>query len=163
MTNRRLPAALYDSLKMATRLLREKAGGFAAAEAASRIGHSQLQRCEDRAEDKTFLTIDVVADIEQFGGEPVLTRALAAITGHTLVKLPSAKAMELDGKALGRIAKESADVIAAGGNCLTDGQICPDDAVKARREIAQLIEILLELDARFNEVVVSDECTPKKT
>ncbi len=51
------------------------------------------------------MPVDVVADLEADAGEPLITRELAALTGHVLVRLPQAVACR------GRWVRHMADVV----------------------------------------------------
>lgn len=151
MKFRALPAEVYADLKTASRTLREKIGKQDAAASLTRVSQSNISRYESRAEsdEEFFSPIDVIADLEVAAGAPIVTRRLAALTRHVLVRLPQASETH---SALGRVSaealKEVGDVFSTLGAQLADGRFTAAEYAKLRREIGEAIVKLLQLEAQ---------------
>lgn len=83
---RPLSQSEYGGLKQASKRLIKACGGLEASSMITRVGHSELARYY-APEEKLFIPIDVVADLEAIAGNPVVTQALAHMQGYTLVQL----------------------------------------------------------------------------
>ncbi|ODT50289.1 phage regulatory CII family protein [Devosia sp. 63-57] len=148
MTGRQLPANDYAALKAATRQLVTHAGGAVAASAVTRGGHQNIGRYGSAQPDdgERFMPADVIADLESECGQPVLTRALAKLSGHLLVPEPS---VVKSGTALGAITaralKETSDVFVALAEGWGDGRLCAADAARVEGEIEEAIIKLMAL------------------
>jgi hypothetical protein len=68
----------------------EAVGGLEAAALHCRIRKSQLGDCQSRNV-AAFLPQDAIADLEAVAGAPIVTRHLAALSGHVLLPLPQAE------------------------------------------------------------------------
>lgn len=145
---RQLPDRDYQALKAATRQLINAAGGMEAAAAISRGNHQTMSRYGSAHLDNVdrYIPIDVLADLESECGQPVLTAALARMSGHLLVPEPS---VVHSGSALGvitaRALKETSEVFVALAEGLGDGKICVDDARKISKEIDEALSKLAAL------------------
>ncbi|SHO65836.1 hypothetical protein SAMN02745172_02483 [Pseudoxanthobacter soli DSM 19599] len=129
MTRRKLPASAYEGLKTETRRLGKACGGLEAAAMETRVDHSSLGRYQSPAHEEVFAPIDVIADLEAEAG-PIVTRALARLTGHVLVALPPpAAGADPDWIAkLAAHAQESSDLLAGIARALAvDGRISADE------------------------------------
>lgn len=148
MTGRQLPANDYAALKAATRQLINAAGGAVAAAAVTRGGHQNIGRYGSAQPDdgERFMPADVIADLESECGQPVMTRALAKLSGHLLVPEPR---VVRSGTALGSVTakalKETSDVFVALGEGLGDGRLCAADAARIEAEIEEAVVKLLAL------------------
>lgn len=140
------------TLKAATRRLVKACGGQESCVLIEGIGNERHQHFSEVGLPTfatKFLRLDQVALLEADCGQPEISRELARATGHKLVKLPRAMAAEAPVPALLSIAKESTEVVSTGWDALADGQITPKERGKMRKEIADAVEALLELDARL--------------
>ncbi len=148
MIGRQLPANDYAALKAATRQLINHAGGPVAAASVTRGGHQNIGRYGSAQPDdgERFMPADVIADLESECGQPVLSRALAKLSGHLLVPEPS---VVHSGTALGsvtaRALKETSDVFVALGEGLGDGRLSAADAARIEAEIEEAIIKLMAL------------------
>lgn len=77
----------YAALKLASKHLVKACGGVESAALITRVGHSELARYYDPAE-KLFMPVDIAADLETDCGNPLLSRALANLSGYELVAPP---------------------------------------------------------------------------
>lgn len=141
------------TIKAATRRLVKACGGQESCALIDGINDrhqhfSEVGLVSEKFESK-FLRLDHVALLEADCGEPEVTRELARATGHKLVKLPRAMAAEAPVPALLSIAKESTEVVATGWDALADGKITASERAVLRKQIADALEALLELDARL--------------
>ncbi|MFS8180867.1 hypothetical protein ACMG4P_04815 [Pseudovibrio denitrificans] len=145
---RTLNKADYSRLTAHSKLLVGLNGGVEAASFFTRVSPSQLSRY-GQPQSVDGMPVDVVADLEREGGEPVLTRVLAGLSGYALVKLPR-EAAEPDWVGnMGQLSKEFSDVVSRVGECLKDDGKVSAAEIKnhnLRKEIAELISIAVKLD-----------------
>lgn len=92
-----------------------------------------------------------VADVERLPtfARRRLLEELCAVDGLGVVELPAADDIASDIGTLGRLAKESGDVLAAFGASISDGVLLAQEARDTRAEIRELIALLLGLDQRL--------------
>lgn len=76
----------YTALKLAARRIVKGCGGLEASSMVTRVGHSELARYYD-PEERLFMPVDVVADLEAIAGHPTVTQTLAQMLGFKLVPL----------------------------------------------------------------------------
>lgn len=150
---RQLPDRDYQALFAATRQLVNAAGGPVAAAAITRGDHQSISRYGSAHPDNAdrFMPIDILADLESECEQPVLTAALARLSGHLLVPVPS---VVLSGTALGVITakalKETSEVFVALADRMGDGKLCADDAAHIGREIDEALSKLAALKLQVN-------------
>lgn len=84
---RRHPALVYAQIKTWTRLLVEAAGGLEAAATVTRVRPSALQTYYSPQHPEAFAPADVLADLQAFTGDPLVTRYLAKLCGFDLVPI----------------------------------------------------------------------------
>jgi hypothetical protein len=85
---RRLGSPIYLAIKARTRLLIERVGGVDVAIVLTRVGQSQLYDYgNDNKRDK-FMPADVMADLEDFAGQPILSSFFAGRTSPESKTLP---------------------------------------------------------------------------
>lgn len=153
----RLSRASYVDLKSAFRALRERNGTqtFIVRNAVTRGGQSDFSRWEstndehlgeDKGSISRFAPLDVVADLEDACGEPIVTKELAELAGCTLVRLPptlrgNAPLARVTGAAM----REAGEVFARLGKALDDGHIDRAEDLGIESEIDAAIGKLLEL------------------
>ena len=148
MKARALSEASYLLIKAHTRTLIKGCGGQVSAASLTRVGHASMQRYGS-IESAEFMPADVTADLELELGTPVLSEAMARLSGHVLVKLPE---VEHDGdmvRHIGRLTKELSDVAGGVGTCLADdGKVTRDEikSINLRKEIHDLIKAAVMLD-----------------
>lgn len=148
MSARQLPASDYQKLKAASRALVATVGGAVAAAAVTRGDHQSVSRYGSAHPDNgdRFMPIDVVADLESECEQPVLTRALAELSGHLLVPVPRAVG---SGTALGQVTaaalKETSQVFVQLADALGDGKLTPIEAKAIADEIDEALTRLAAL------------------
>lgn len=148
MTVRQLPGLDYRTLKAATRRLVEAAGGATAAAEITRGAHQHMSAYGSANPDQAerFMPIDVVADLESETEQPILTKALAKLSGFLLVPEPKVVG---SGTALGLVTakalKETSEVFVALADAHGDGRICAADVAKIGREIDEAMVKLAAL------------------
>lgn len=147
-----------QALKAATRRLVQAVGGQEAATGFCRVARHQTlsdygNPCADAAQ--RFAPVDVIADLEAVThgtpGHPAVTRQLARMAGYELVPLAPAQGGAVDFAGhLARVIRESADVTSALSLHLSESALTGvrvDKAAALRREVAEAIQALVELDA----------------
>jgi hypothetical protein len=145
---RYLPGNDYGFLKTASADLVEASGRGQRAAAKTRVGQQHLSKCcSDAPEfEEVFLPLDVVADLEAACGKPIITAALADLSGHVLVKAPE---ILRNGSKLGRLTaealKEIGDVFSELGNILDDDKVAFPEADAFDRQADEAIGKLLAL------------------
>jgi len=141
-------------LKRATAETIKGVGGLEAASTFCRVGKSALSDNQSVNHPESFVAIDVVADLEPLARErsgwPHVTRALCRRMGGVFVSLPAQPATGADlFTLLARKMQEGADVNSALCEALRDGEVCPKDARRVRKEIGELLELLAAMDAEL--------------
>lgn len=140
------------ALKRATDEMLSALGGQTKAAPYTRVGQSTLSTYASRNCPDAFAPVDVIADLEPLTGDaagfPFVTRALCAIMGGVFVPLPDVPAGNADMLTMmGRLSKEAGDVTQALCSALADGRIDRVEQSHIRREVRQLLEIAVALDA----------------
>ncbi|KZL06011.1 hypothetical protein [Pseudovibrio sp. Ad26] len=147
-TSRTLPESDYSRLFAYSKALVKLNGGVEAASMVTRVAPCQLSRYGNQ-QSHDAMPVDVIADLEHEAADPVLTRILARMSGHALVKLPR-EAAEPDWIGnMGLLSKEFSDVISRVAECLKDdGKVSADEVKRhhLRKEIAELISVAVKLD-----------------
>lgn len=159
MKSRPLAAEIYADLKTTFRALRKRIGKQDAAAALTRVSQQHISRYESLADgdEDYFPPIDVIADLEREGGAPIVTRRLAELSRHVLVRLPQVgEAHALLGRVSAEALKEVGDVFSTLGAQLADGRFTADEDAKLRREIDEAIVKLLQLKAQASAAVEDD-------
>lgn len=157
---RQLPDRDYQALKAATRQLVTAAGGAVAAAAVTRGDHQSISRYGSAHPDNVerFMPIDVLADLESECEQPVLTAALARLSGHLLVPVPAAaRSGSLLGKAMARALKETSEVFVTLAEAHADGQICAGEAARVSKEINDALAMLVALKLQVQAEVETGE------
>jgi len=147
-TARYLPLRDYLTLKAAVRRLVRICGGPHAAAAITRSDTSRLSRFGAPSE-AMQAPVDVIADLEAEAGAPLVTRALADLSGYLLVPVPAAAAGEIGPGELGALAKEAGEAISRLGEALAgDGRVSAAEIrrLNLRSEIRDALEILARID-----------------
>ena len=140
------------ALKRATAEMIKGVGGLEAAAGFCRVGKSVLACNGSVNEPDSFVALDVVADLEPLArgrdGWPHVARALAAQSGFALVRLPDALP-DAGGllHLVAKQAKEGGDIASSICAALADGQVDAVEARAARREVADLIQVMVAMDA----------------
>jgi hypothetical protein len=127
------------TLGSATEALINACGGPSAAAdlPGCRVGRKQLFNYTDDEEDNAdkWMPADIVRALERHAGDPILTRFLAAESGHALIPLM----LDVDIMALppqvARAAKEAAEVFGAMAIDLADGTVTAREAGRTIEEI----------------------------
>jgi hypothetical protein len=140
------------ALKRATGEMIRGVGGLEAAAGFCRVGKSVLGCNQSPNEPDSFVALDVLADLEPLArgreGWPHVTRALAAQQGFALVKLPDALPEAGDLLHLvARQAREGGAIASAICAALADGKVDADEARAARKQVADLIDVAVAMDA----------------
>jgi hypothetical protein len=142
------------ALKVATSEMIKGVGGLEAAAGFCRVGKSVLGEAQSINCPDRFVAIDVVADLEPLArdreGWPHVTRALCRHMGGVFVPLPS-KAPGRDDLigAVGRLAKEAADVTQSICAAVQDGKVEAPEIAAARVQIEEAIAVLATLDRQL--------------
>jgi hypothetical protein len=74
------------ALKTATRLLIARLGTFEAAASVCRLQVSALQECASRNHPERMLPLDVILQLEECAGEPIVTGAMARLQGLAVAR-----------------------------------------------------------------------------
>ncbi len=105
-----------------------------------------------------FMPVDAVMTLEAVthgvAGHPHVTRALAAASGHALVRLPDAPPADVDVFGwLANLAKEAGEVQAELGRALADDRhVSAGEARLVRVQVAELLSLLVGMDAGLAEI-----------
>lgn len=126
-------------------------GGFEAAAEFCRVGKTVLNDQASQNSDR-FPAIDVIADLEPLArdraGWPHVTRALCTAMGGAFVLLPEGRPDTGDvHSALGRVVKEHGEAVATVIDGFADRKAMPDELERALKELREMIEAGVQLDA----------------
>jgi len=132
----------YVSLKAATRALIAANGTQVQAAAVTRLDQSDLSRGGSNAYLDRFLPLDVIADLEAASGEPLVTHALAELSGCVLIEPPSAETGEAISREVGRSAQRFGELMQHYGLAAADAVI---DAGEAKQIEADARAMIREL------------------
>jgi len=109
-----------------------------------------------RASEGMFAPVDVVADLEQDAGEPIVTRYLADLQGYVLFAKPPAHGDAEWVAHLGALGKEAGEAMARLSEALASGGVVTAQEVRdleLRREIGDVIEVLARIDSALVSVL----------
>lgn len=112
----------YSVLKLATRRIVKGCGGLEAASLVTRVGHSELARYYD-PEEKLFMPVDVLADLEAIAGAPIVTQTLAQMLGYALVPLAPQEEVDVHlhwPALLAQLGEETATALRQVGSALSE-------------------------------------------
>lgn len=159
------PATTYLRIKAATRKLIGLVGGLSFAEEASRVRRSKLSDYGRPQLAEVFIAADVIADLEQAAGEPIVTRELAHAGGYELFRLPGRPDEDANFVALlGKSSEDTAAVISRLAKALgNDGKVTAREVRHfnlidlADEAIARLVEL------RYAAVAAVDEEERRRT
>lgn len=137
----------YDGLRTATRRLVRAVGKLGAGAEITRVGPSTLAAYYEPAPTKTheltWMPVDVAADLEEACGQPHVTRALAAVSGHLLLRVRGDRSSPL-ARDFARIAREAAELFARYEQALADdGRVTPREAGAIVAETDELLAALM--------------------
>jgi hypothetical protein len=149
---RELPQRDYVLVKLAVRDLINACGGARRASEHTRVRQPQLDRYASLDKPDELMPADVVADLEAYCGQPIVSRALAELMGFVLEPVPRAirTGMTL-GRISGQAMKETADVFARLGDMLSDGVLTKVEGRSLQSEINEAVEKLLTLKHQVRE------------
>lgn len=143
---RLLPRNDYLRIKAAIRALIDAAGGGIAAVALGlRVGKSNLSDYGSIHRLEVFMPADVIADLEESVGDPMVTRTLARLQGYELYKLPRHDDDADWVGMLGESAKDTGNVIARLGAALSDDGKVTAREVRDQSLVPLIDEALREL------------------
>lgn len=145
-----------QQLKQATKgLIRTFGGTEAAGEHLNQADHRHAdhRRMSDVGNKNhgAFLRIDEAAELEDLTvgqpGWPHVTRAMAARTGHVLVKVPDLRFVDtIWACRAAKLLKEGGDVITGlGARLESGGDIDPDEAASMLKDADELVEAAMEV------------------
>jgi hypothetical protein len=146
-----LNRARSRALKIKFKALIVAVGGIEEAERLCRVGKSTLARYYSLHDEHAdmFAPIDVVRDLEEVAGDPIVTRYLAQEANQLLIA-----AKPLTGVTIGNLhtaiadcAREGTEATASLLIALADGKVCERDAETTEREIDDAIAKLMTLRA----------------
>ena len=156
---RALRAVDYIALKTSARRLVKAAGGVESAAQATRVGHAQLGRYGDQKSQEN-MAVDVVADLESDVGAPIVTRALATLSGHLLIPIPPAVGdAEWIGH-LGALGKEFGEAMSKLSEAFRNGgTITAEESreMELRREVNEAMEALAKIAKALEALEAAEE------
>jgi hypothetical protein len=138
--NRQHGVAVYNSLKTGWKLLVQSVGGLDALAAATRIGRSQASDYGNLASDK-FPPIDVVLDAETIAGRPLVTQALAALAGYSLMPVPPSSDGDLAVE-LSQIGQAVATLFGDASQALTHPALTEAERLRLMRDLAEVTRVV---------------------
>jgi hypothetical protein len=148
---RQIPQRDVDALKTASHQLVDAAGGVAKAAQFTSTTHSRLSEAASPWHLNRFLSAIHVADLECVAGQPLVTRALAAMAGFDLVPKAGSRPQDFHHH-LAHIIMETGDVESHLATSLRDGSISKAEAQQGAIEVQQAIDRLQALLSDFSRL-----------
>lgn len=139
MSPRRALADRDRALKMLTKALVQRIGGFEAAASYVRVGISRLHDYTDMKTDG-FAPVDVIAALEEAAEEPLVTAELARRASHVLVPIDAQGEGEI-AAAMSKLGKEVGDTFSAFGDAMLDGRMDRPEMERLARELAEVAAV----------------------
>lgn len=124
------------ALKVRFAVLVQRCGGYVAAAAGCRVGSTQLNNYASMAHDQ-FAPLDVVADLEEIAGEPLVTAELARRAGYLLLPLDQ-QAEGQFAASMARLGKEVGESFSAYGESMADSRLARSEMERLARELAEV-------------------------
>jgi hypothetical protein len=128
-------------IKAATHLLVEKAGGIVAAGLVIDRSKSQVQRWQDPNGEDMIPAFYAVL-LEAYTGQPIVTQAMAELSGYTLQSIEAQPAGQGFLNANMRVAREFSDLVATIAEASADGVHTPNEIQKMDHEAADVVDAL---------------------
>ena len=144
----------YLTLKGAQRRLNKAVGGLESGASITRVDYQRLSRYGSPNE-ALFAPVDVVADLEADAGEPIVTKALAALNGHLVIPKPPADGDPKWVEHLGALGKEAGEAMARLAEAFAQGGTITAEESKSmelRREVAEAMEVLARIDKALERI-----------
>ncbi len=142
----RMASRRYGTVEEATAALIAACGGIDGAAASCRVGRSQLADYANPHEEKSFMPLDVVQQLEAACGQPIVTEYLAGRHDVVLVKLPTGPtSLRTWMQAEAGVLKEHAERAGKMADALADGRLDLNEAVEVLRETDESLRELAML------------------
>ncbi|MGJ8529840.1 hypothetical protein [Maritalea sp.] len=157
---RQLPGGSYRHLKASTHALFDQFGGQDSASLFTRVSQQTLSKYACFGDDnlERFAPIDIVADIELKLGNPIVTRALAGLSDHLLIKRPIAVSTKGDNaRELGVVAKECGEVVSTFAEVVADDHISLNEATRVRKEAMETMAVMAALVEHMDQIIQGAE------
>lgn len=157
---RQLPGGSYRHLKASTHALFDQFGGQDSASLFTRVSQQTLSKYACFGDDNSdrFAPIDIVADIELKLGNPIVTRALAGLSHHLLIKRPIALAGTGDNtRDLARLVKESGDTVSAYANAIANKVIDKKEAAEIKKEALENMAVVAAVVEQMDQIIQGAE------
>lgn len=143
-------------LKLAFGELVARCGGVEAAAGFCRVSKSTLARYYSlgQPDAECFAPVDVVRDLEALVGEPIVTRSLATMADHALLRIPSLPARRADLLAiLAEASAEHAQLTQKVCAALADGKVESAEAAAMLAEIDDNFRVLATMRAAIATIL----------
>nr|WP_314074851.1 hypothetical protein [uncultured Roseococcus sp.] len=127
------------SLKVLTRALVQRVGGFEAAASCVRVGISRLHDYTDPKTD-SFAPVDVIAALEEMADEPLVTAEMARRAQQILVPLDVQGQGEI-AEAMAKLGKEIGEGFAAYAEAMMDGELERPEMERMARELSDVVGV----------------------
>jgi hypothetical protein len=162
MISRRLPAQTYSLVKARFDQLLDRLGGSTGAAGYTRLSQPDLSRCASNTEHNTerFAAIDVLADLEDAAGEPLVSRELCMRLCYLVVPLPKGTGPAQVLRASGRSAEEMGRLMVTVGTALADDRIDHGEASTIYSGIHQVMIDLAHLAESVRKEAIREEDRP---
>ncbi|MCF1744194.1 phage regulatory CII family protein [Paradevosia shaoguanensis] len=159
MMGRRLSGQTYGLVKARFDQLLDRLGGSTGAAGYTRLSQPDLSRCASTSEHNAdrFVAIDVLADLEDAAGDPVVSRELCARLGFLVVPLPKGEGPAQVLKASGRSASEMGKLMVEVGAALADGRIDMREANTILKGVNQVMIDLAHLAESVRQEAFREE------
>lgn len=158
--NRRLNDDDIAAIRTAGRSLINRAGGQEAAARQTRLlNHQTLSAATvPHAEENRHLAVDVVADIEDYVGEPIVSRFLVERLGYAVFKVPEGGGQKDLQRLSARMVREFGEALSAHAAAIEGDDIVePDEARVIAKEVRDLISAAGAFEARLNQIIETGE------
>lgn len=138
-----------QALKIATKIVVNLCAGPKQAAKLTAVDETTLSLNAAIHDENRFMRIDVALDLDHAAGDPVITRALAAAQGFSLVRDEiEAETARLSLADYGRLQRQAFEAQAVVFESLEDGAISPSEKRAILRELAELRQAIALVESK---------------
>lgn len=142
-----------NGLKRATRQLVRGVGGIEAAAGLLGAGHSTVGRWQNRDDRESWINLAAVRQLEDDGGEALVTAELARLAGGIFVPLPDGSGDETQLAArLLEVMQRVGLVAGSTQAAIADGRCDAAEACAVRLIVAEALAALAQFDGQLAEI-----------
>lgn len=134
-------AVTYNRAKAATSQVITDLGGLEKAAEFTRVGVPTLSQYQQIREEKVFMPLDVIMDLEARAGTMHITECLAALHNAMVIKLPASPCTPT-AEAISKILMATGHLVETAGKAFADNKLTPREQAEMLKEIDATVSCL---------------------